>query len=345
METDLTAPIFTDDEAARLHFEALRWDGGVPVCFHCGVVGDAILVARDAEHAAKQKKAGKKAQRPGLYYCRACGGQFTATMGTVYEDSHIPMRKWLLATHLMNASKKGVSALQLQRMLGLGSYRSAWFMAHRIREGMSGSAGDGPLGGEGQVVEADETYFHNVENPATVKADGTPFYADRPRDPRLPRANYGTANKRSVVVLVERGGKAKAFHVGNANRDTVEKLLNEHASKASRLHTDESPIYKRFGSRFAAHETVNHTRKEYVRGDVHNNSAEGFFNVFKRGMTGTYQHCGEAYLQRYVTEFEFRHNNRVKLGVNDKERAARAVKGTVGKRLTLRPSKSKRAPA
>jgi hypothetical protein len=249
------------------------------------------------------------------------------------------MRKWLLAMHLMNSSKKGISALQLQRNLGLGSYRTAWFMAHRIREAMSGSAGDGPLGGEGQVVEADETYFHNVENPSTVKADGTPFYADRPRDPNMKRANYGTANKRSIVALVERGGKAKVFHVGNANRDTVEKLLNEHVSKESRLHTDESPIYKRFGERFAAHETVNHSKKEYARGDVTSNSAEGFFNVFKRGMTGTYQHCGEAYLARYITEFEFRHNNRVKLGVNDKERAARAVQGAVGKRLTLRPAK------
>jgi hypothetical protein len=208
-------------------------------------------------------------------------------------------------------------------------------MAHRIREAMKGSSGKAPLGGEGKIVEADETYFHKVENPATTRKDGKPFRADNPKYVEQ-RGNYGPANKRSIVVLCERGGKARTFHVASANRETVEKILDANVSTESRLHTDESPIYKRMGSRFKTHETTKHSAKEYARGDVNSNSAEGFFNVFKRGMIGTYQHCGEAYLQRYVVEFEFRHNTRTKLGVNDKERAVLALKGAAGKRLTLR---------
>lgn len=345
MDADLTSPIYSDDEAARLHFEALRWEGGVPVCFHCGVIGEAALVERDEAKAAARKKAGKKVQRPGLYYCRACDGQFTATMGTVFEDSHIPMRKWLLAMHLMNSSKKGISALQLQRNLGLGSYRTAWFMAHRIREAMGPLTNkEPPLGGEGQVIEADETYYGNTKERPTLRKDGKPFMADRD-DVSAKSRNRGPAGKRPVIALMERGGKVRTFHVANAAKSTVARILNENVARESRLHTDESHLYKGADRAFASHETVNHTRKEYARGDVTTNSVEGFFNVFKRGMTGVYQHCDEKYLQRYLIEFEWRHNHRQKLGYTDKERAALAVKGSVGKRLTLRMPKGQQAPA
>lgn len=313
--------IYSDDEAARKHLESLLWPDG-PICPRCGVINEATLMQG-------------KSHRPGLYNCRPCDKPFTVTVGTIYERSHIPLHKWVYATHLMTASKKGISAAQLHRMLGFGSYRTAWFMAHRIREAMKGSSGTAPLGGEGKVVEADETYFHKVEKPTNVRWDGKPFVADNPNF-KTQRGKYGTANKRSIVVLCERGGKSRTFHVAEANRETVEKILYANVSPESRLHTDESNIYKRFGPRFKAHETVNHRDKEYARGDVTSNSAEGFFNVFKRGMIGTYQHCGEAYLQRYLVEFEFRHNTRIKLGVNDKERAVLALKGAAGKRLTLR---------
>jgi hypothetical protein len=335
MEADLTSPIYSDDEAARLHFEALRWDGGVPVCFHCGVIGDAALVERDETKATERKKAGKKVQRAGLYYCRACGGQFTATMGTVFEDSHIPMRKWLLAMHLMNSSKKGISALQLQRNLGLGSYRTAWFMAHRIREAMAPLGEEPPLGGEGVVLEADETYYGPKAEKPTTKADGTPFS----------KRGGGPRGLRPVVALMERGGKVRTFHVGNADKSTVAHILAAAADKRSRLHTDESHLYRGADRMFASHETVNHSNKEYARGDVTTNSVEGFFNVFKRGMSGVYQHCDEKYLQRYLIEFEWRHNHRQKLGYSDKERAALAIKGAVGKRLTLRSPKGHQTAA
>lgn len=312
--------IYSDDDAARKHLESLLWPHG-PVCPRCGVVNEATLMQG-------------KSHRPGLYNCRPCDKPFTVTVGTIYERSHIPLHKWVYATHLMTSSKKGISAAQLHRMLGFGSYRTAWFMAHRIREAMDGSSGKGPLGGEGKVVEADETYHGKQSNPPKVRADGTPYRTNRSYASQT--NPYGNTRKRPIVGLVERGGKARMFHVAEANRETIEKILAANVSTESRLHTDENPAYKRMGQRFAAHETVNHSKDEYARGDVTSNSAEGFFNVFKRGMTGVYQHCGEGYLQRYLVEFEFRHNTRTKLGVNDKERATLAIKGAAGKRLTLR---------
>jgi transposase-like protein len=340
--TDYSDPIYHDEDAARAHFEALRWEGGVPVCAHCGVVGEASKIERDEANAKAQKKAGKKVQRKGLYHCRACGKQFTATMGTIYEDSHIPLHKWMYATLLMQESKKGISALQLQRTLGLGSYRSAWYLAMRIREGMDQTSAGGlpPLGGEGKVLEADETYYGNVKEPRRTKKDGAPFAADTYRG-----RNRGPANKRPVVAVLERGGKARVFHVGNANRETVDAILHANADKASRLMTDQSHLYKTIGKEFASHETVNHSEDEFIRGDVYTNTVEGFFSVFKRGMRGVYQHCDEKYLNLYVKEFEFRHNHRVALGYSDKERATLAVKGVVGKRLTLRPAKVQQGPA
>jgi len=311
--------IYSDPEAARAHLEKLLWPHG-PVCPKCGVVGEATLMKG-------------KSHRAGVYNCRPCDKPFTVTVGTIFEDSHIPLNKWVYAVHLMTASKKGVSAAQLQRMLGLGSYRTAWFMAHRIREAMTGSA-IGKLGGGGSIVEADETYFGKVSDPTDARWDGTPYRKGK---------FGGNANKRPVVALVERGGKAKVFHVGNADKATVTKLIRENVAQETRLHTDESNIYGGIEAHTETHETVRHTAGEYVRGDVHSNSAEGFFGVFKKGMTGVYQHCDEKYLQRYVTEFEFRHNTRSKLGVEDKQRAEIAVKVAAGKRLTLRPTKGQRA--
>lgn len=329
---NLTDPIFSNEDAARAHFESLRWEGGVPVCFHCGVVGDAVLVKRDEAKAAKRKKHA----RDGLYYCRSCGGQFTATMGTVYEDSHIPLHKWLLATHLMNSCKRGVSALELQRQLGLGSYRTAWFLAHRIREGMGVDKHGEPLGGAGKVVQADETYHGRVKSPRTKTSRGHDYTKG---------GRSGPSNKRAIVGLVERGGKARIFHVANADKETVARIVQENVHPASRLHTDESRLYSGADAHASAHETVRHSAGEYARGDVNTNSIEGVFSQFKMGMTGVYGHCDEKYLARYLKEFEFRHNHRVKLGFNDKERAALAVKGTVGKRLTLRMPKGYQAPA
>lgn len=333
-----TEPMFNDDVVARAHFEKLRWPGGVPVCHHCGVVGDAVAVAKDEARAAERKAAGKKVARDGLYFCRSCKGTFTATTGTIYEDSHILLRKWLLAHHLMAASKKGVSAAQLQRMLGLGSYRTAWFMAHRIRESMKPADTNDKLGGPGQIVEADETYYGKIEVPTDKRTNGEPYK-------RRSKRGKGPSNKRAVVALVERGGRSRVFHVGNADKATVSKILRENIAEETRLMTDESKLYTGADEAFESHETVKHSAGEYVRGDVHTNSAEGFFGVFKKGMSGVYQHCGEKYLNRYLTEFEFRHNTRTKLGFNDKDRAELSVRGTVGKRLVLRQPKGKLSPA
>ena len=311
MEAAHTNPIYTDEDAARAHLEGLLWPHG-PVCPHCGVVNEATAM-KGASH------------RAGLYNCRPCDKPFTVTVGTIYESSHIPLHKWVYATHLMSASKKGISALQLQRQLGLGSYRSAWFLAHRIREAMRDTTG-GQLGGEGKVVEADETYYGKPAVTPTLKTDGTPFLKRKP----------SARAKRPVVALVERGGRAKVFHVANADKATVSRLVLAHVDPASRLHTDESRLYTGAADVFASHETVKHSAGEYARGDVNTNSAEGFFGVFKKGMTGVYQHCGEKHLCRYVDEFSFRHNHRAKLGFNDADRADHVTRGAAGKRLTYR---------
>ncbi|MGE3142352.1 MAG: IS1595 family transposase [Hyphomonadaceae bacterium] len=313
--------IYTNDDAAREHIESLLWPDG-PVCPRCGVIGEATLLQG-------------KSTRPGVYNCRPCDKPFTVMVGTVYEDSHIPLHKWVYATHLMSASKKGISALQLQRMLGLGSYRTAWFLAHRIREAMGIDKYGEPLGGAGKIVEADETYQGKTKERTTASKRGKPYKGK----------GAGPANKRAVVALVERGGKARVFHVGQADKETVAKIIVENVHPESRLHTDESRLYTGADSHTATHETTKHSAGEYARGDVHSNSAEAFFGVFKRGMNGVYQHCDEKYLARYLKEFEFRHNTRTKLGFNDGERAALAIKGAAGKRLTLRMPKGNAAPA
>src|SRR5918911_339129 len=307
--------IFTDETAAREHLERVLWPNG-PVCPHCG----------ERERLTKLQG---KAHRPGLYRCRGCKKQFTVTVGTLYERSHIPLHKWLLATHLMNASKKGISAHQLHRMLGL-SYTSAWFMAHRIRAGMVDAADDpGGLGGEGETVEADETYFGKTDEPKP-----SPQRGDRPY---TKGGKSGPANKRAVVGLVQRGGKVRTFHVASANAETVRTILRTNASRKSKLMTDESRLHTEVGAEYARHGTVKHSDGEYVSFDdptVHTNTIEGYFSIFKRGMKGIYQHCSEYHLHRYLAEFDFRYNTRIRLGYDDAQRTLIAVKGIAGKRLT-----------
>jgi transposase-like protein len=309
---DLTDPIFQDEAAARRHLEAIRWPTG-PICPHCGVVGGITSLQG-------------KSHRAGLYQCNDCRGHFTVTNGSVMESSHIPLPKWVLAFHLMAASKKGVSAHQLHRMLHI-TYKSAWFMAHRIREAMNDPKPP-PLGGEGKIVEADEAYHGKRETPVKLSRG-------RVANPTK-SGKSGGAQKRPIVALVERGGEARAVHMNHVTSKNMREFIVRNASRKSQLHTDESSLYPTIGKEFAKHETVNHSAHEYARGDVTTNSAEGFFGIFKRGMTGVYQHCGEQHLQRYLDEFTFRYNNRTALGVDDTERATFAMQSAVGKRLTYR---------
>ncbi len=303
---------FNDDNAARAYLETLRWPDG-PICPHCGVVNHAYAI-----------------KPAGTYRCAeaVCRGNFTVTMNSPMERSHIALHKWVLAFHLLCSSKKGMSAHQLHRTLGI-TYRSAWFMAHRIRECMR-QGGLTPLGGEGKVVEADETYFGELpeaKRPKT-KTSGKPFS----KDPR----GGAQRRKRAIVSLVERGGRVRSFHPALADGGNVAEIVRDNIARESRLHTDESKLYHAPGKDFATHETVNHSADEYVRGDVTTNTVEGYFSIFKRGMRGNYQHCAEKHLHRYLAEFDFRYNHRVRLGYNDGDRAAIAVKNADGKRLTYR---------
>jgi transposase-like protein len=320
MSANLNAPYFQDADKARERLEGIRWPNG-PVCPHCGNCDpDKIRALQGKSH------------RAGLYQCAECREQFTVTVGTVFERSKIPLHKWLLATHLLASSKKGMSSHQLHRMLGV-TYKTAWFMTHRLREAMAIKGARGPMGGEGVVVEADETYIGKKDVQPKTRVDGTEFKRGRSGKRRgLP----GGVGKRAVVALVERGGSVRTFHVEKADAATVRQIVVTNISRESRLHTDESGIYTKTGREFAAHETVIHSRGEYARGDVTTNSVEGYFSVFKRGMKGVYQHCGEAHLHRYLAEFDFRFNNRSALGVEDTERADRALAQIEGKRLTYR---------
>ena len=315
MSDVFSAPHFRNDNAARFYLEQLRWPAGT-VCPHCGVIG----------HSYKTPTVGR-------YRCaeRACRKDFTVTVGTPMERSHIALHKWLQAFHLMCSSKKGISAHQLHRTLGI-TYRSAWFMAHRIRECMR-TGGLAPLGGEGKVVEADETYFGEIPEASRPqrKVSGRPFSANR----------QGTKNKRAIIALVERGGGVRSFHVPSAYAGTVV-IVRSNVARESRLHTDESRLYSAVGREFSAHETVKHSDYEYVRGDVTTNTVESYFSVFKRGMRGVYQHCGEKHLHRYLAEYDFRYNHRSALGIEDGERAAPAIKSADGKRLTYRQSNEAR---
>jgi len=295
---NLCDPIFTDANAAREHLEALHWPNG-PVCPHCGSTD-------------KITKLAGKSTRPGVHKCNDCARPFTVTIGTIFEDSKIPLNKWLLAFRLMSSSKKGMSAHQMGRSLGI-TYKSAWFMCHRIRASMA-PTNPAPLGGPDKVVEADETYVGG-------KAKNRAF--------RAPRA------KQAVVALVERDGHVRSFHVANVTAKQLRPLIVTNVVRTSYLMTDESPVYTRVGREFNGHGKVNHSASEYVTtgGFKHSNTVENFFSIFKRGVIGTYHHMSEAHLARYTAEFDFRYNTRK---VNDAERADAALLGAAGKRLTYR---------
>jgi transposase-like protein len=297
---DILAPRFIDPVAARKHLEALRWPNGAE-CPHCGLI-DAT------------KLEGKK-HREGVYQCNKCREQFTVTVGTLFEKSKIPLNKWLLCNHLLCASKKGMSAKQIERMLGV-TYKTAWFMCHRIREAMK-PTDNGPMGGSNNYVEVDET-----------------FVGGKQRN----RAYKKVAPKKIVVALVERDnmetGKVRSFHVANVQANTLRPLVVTHVKRDTYLLTDKASHYRKFGKEFAAHGSSDHTANEFVVNQInHTNTVENFFSIFKRGVIGTYHHMSECHLHRYTAEFDFRYNTRQ---ISDKERADIALKGISGKRLTYR---------
>jgi transposase-like protein len=306
---DMTNPAFTNEEKARKFLEASRWPDG-PVCPHCNMMETV-------------SRFNGKSMGPGWYHCNECREKFTVRVGTLYERSHIPLHKWLLATHLIVSSKKGISSLQLSRMLGI-TYKSAWFMAHRVREAMRNPK-RGPIGGEGKILEADETV---IGGKAKNRAFG--------KEPK----------KHAVMTLVERGGEARSFHIANVTAKLLRPLIVMSASRKSRLMTDDAKWYQRVGEEFASHHAVNHRQDEYVRPDVvfdgvkfdialaHTNTAECYFSLCKCAVFGTHHSISEAHLHRYVAEWDFKFNTRK---ITDGERAAIALKGIEGKRLTYRP--------
>jgi transposase-like protein len=302
MSAAYNAPIFTDENAARDALESVRWPNG-PVCVHCGATENIARI-----------EGTKKSHRPGLLYCNDCKGQFTVTVGTVFERSKIPLTKWWLATHLLCASKKGISSHQIHRTLGV-TYKTAWFMTHRIREAMK-DVFLSPVGGEGKTVEADETFLSKspkARKPAGVAVNAKPAPM--------------------VFALVERGGNVRSMYLGHKN---VRAALNEHLHRDSRLVTDGAQTYKFIMPLKEQHESVDHSKYEWARGDVHTNTLEGVFSIFKRGLVGTYQHMNKKHLDRYLAEFDFRYNNRAAVGVSDSERTVATMKGIEGKRLTYR---------
>ena len=305
--SDFSNPIFHDETKAREWLEARLWPQG-PVCPHCGVVNQATLMKG-------------KTTRAGLYKCRACREPFTVTMGTIYERSHIPLHKWLAATQLMMSSKKGMSALQMSRMLKLTN-RSAWFMCMRIRESLRETS-PAQLGGQNKVVEVDETYIGGKE-------------ANKHKSKRT-RGRQGGKGKEAAIALVERDGRMRSFHVASVNSKTLRPILRAQINRKSYLMTDEATVYVPISEIYAGHGTVNHSIEEYVRGHFwHTNTVENYFSILKRGITGTFHHVSQAHLKRYLAEFDFRYNERQGLNVSDRERMEKSIGGIMGKRLTYR---------
>jgi transposase-like protein len=292
---------FVNEDAAREHLEATRWPLG-PVCPKCG----------GADRQSRIEPNEAKKIRAGLLFCGHCRSQYTVTVGTVFEDSHLPLHKWVYAIHLMCASKKGISSLQLSRVLGV-SYKTAWFMSHRIRHAME-QEHTGPLGSEGGPVEADETYYGYK---------------------RGRKAKAGTGHKHAIFTLVERSGKARSFHVADVTGKNLKAIIAKHVAKGADIMTDEHGAYIGL-HRDYQHSTVRHKTGEYVRGSAHTNTVEGYFSILKRGLIGTYHHVSEQHLQRYVNEFDFRYNHRQSLGVDDQQRAHALLRSVEGKRLTYR---------
>jgi len=311
----LDAAHFHDDEAARQYLEVILWPEG-PVCPHCGSINNAYTTKRIGKYRCAEKE---------------CRSDFTVTVGTVFERSKIPLHKWLLASFLLCASKKGMSSHQLHRVLGV-TYKTAWFMTHRLREAMK-DGNPGLLGGGGKIVEADETYVGGKErNKHANKRD---------------KKNIGGMGKQMVFSLVERGGKVRSLHLPSVSASNLKPVLESQLNaKETHLRTDGERQYQKLAFMFASHEHVNHGAGEYVRGDAHCNTAENYFSIFKRGIVGTFHHVSAQHLQRYATEFDFRYNHRetrkkvdgkwVKTGHSDAERATAALRGISGKRLTYR---------
>lgn len=304
MASALSAPHFHDEEAAYAFVEARLWPQG-PTCPHCGGV----------ERISKMQG---KSTRIGTYKCYQCRKPFTVKVGTIFEASHVPMNLWLQAMYLMCGSKKGISSNQLHRILGV-TLKTAWFMSHRIREAMS-STSDRMMGGLGGMIEVDETYI------------------GKSRDKGL--NERGFQHKMKVLSLVERStGVARSYVLDTVTAAQIGPILARNVDSESRLMTDESSVYKSLGKRFITHDVVNHSADQYVQGDRHTNTVEGFFSIFKRGMKGVYQHCQEKHLHRYLAEFDFRYTNRAACGVNDTDRAAIALVNVVGKRLTYKTTR------
>ena len=303
----LSSPFFHDEYAAYEKLESLLWPHG-PVCPRCGGL-DRITPVTGG--------------RIGLYRCGPCKRQFTVTIGTIFESSHVKLPLWFQAAHLLCSSKKGMSAHQIHRILGV-TYKTAWFMCHRLREAMREGPFSDMLGGENQIVEADETYVGGKEK-------------NKHANKRL-RRGRGAVGKEAAFSLVERGGRVRSFHVPAVSAKTLRPILNAQIDGRSRLMTDEAGAYRRPGGDFAEHDTVNHSIGEYVRGDAHTNTAENYFSIFKRGIAGVYHHVSQRHLKRYLAEFDFRYNERAGLGIEDQARTERVLRGIVGKRLTYRDS-------
>lgn len=297
-----TADRFTNEDAARAYLESVRWPNGA-ACPHCG-------------GTERNSRLNGESHRPGLWFCGDCRTQFTVTVGTVFEDSKIPLHKWVYANHLMCTSKKGVSSKQLERVLGV-SYKTAWFMSHRLRAAMAKTPAD-KLGGGGKVVEVDETYYG--------------------RKPGMKMKQGSAKHKHRIVTLVERNGEARSFHVASVSAENLRPILRGQIDKRTHVMTDQATRYWQLKKEFAKHSSVDHSVKEYARGDVTTNTVEGFFSILKRGLGGVYQNVSEQHLHRYLAEFDFRYSNRSAVGIEDAERTVNALKGIEGKRLTYRQS-------
>jgi transposase-like protein len=294
----LDSDFFKDDTAAREHLETIRWPNG-PVCPHCGGIDNIKRLEDTTKH------------RPGLYKCYDCKQQFTVTVGTLFERSHIPLHKWFLAVHFLCSSKKGMSSCQIERMLGV-TYKTALFMTHRIREAMRDSGGSDLFGSGGGTVEVDETFWGN-------------------KKPRGQKQGRGYAHKEKILSLVEReSGRDRSYHVERVDAKTLLPILREQIAQDAKIRTDEAGQYTHLYKSFPEHGVVKHGVGEYVRGDVHTNTIEGFFSVMKRGLTGTYHHVSKQHLRRYLSEFDFRYNYRK---ADDMERTIEALRGIGGKRL------------
>ena len=316
--TNVFQPRFQNEDAAREHLEALHWPEG-PFCPHCGSVKATRL---PPQKGRKTKAHPEGAIRKGVVQCNDCRQQYTVTVGTVFESSKVPLHKWLYVNHVLCSSKKGTSAHQIARNIGV-SYKTAWFMMHRIREAMKETHG-GPMGGFGETIEADETYVGGkVKN-----------RSNKQRRVRQGEKFLGPVHgKQPVVSLVERGGKVRSFHVANVTGETLRAILVTNADRGSWLMTDEHSGYINVGREFTGHGVVAHSKGEYGRGPFHTNTIEGFFSLLKRGIIGTYHHVSEQHLARYCAEFDFRYNTRK---LDDAERADENLLGAIGKRLTYR---------